>query len=247
MLRVGGATVELAVVTAGAGGASVAGAPTAGALVIAVGVVVVLGVVATMLAGGTPARRALGYRVEGVDGGRPPWWGVVLRELVRPLVIVGVVATGGVAGALVHPRRERRIVRVTRTLVVGRPRREGAAAVSAVGAVVAVTSGVGTVAVWGSAPWDAALVLAWTAAAAGVGAALVALAREEVRHLEQVGELRPVEEVALVDVELPTVWDVGWKDTGAEVRPGPAGGEPGRPDVLVSPRGSVATHKRRRA
>jgi len=245
MLRAGGAIVELAAAVLGAGVAVAAGAHPGVALATAMGAAVVLGVACTLAAGATPTRAAIGYRVEGLDGGRPPLAGVVLREVVRPLGAVAVVNTVGWAGLLIGPSGERWQRRLTRTVVVGRPRRSGAALVAAAGAAVAVASLIGAVVAWGGSRAEDAL-LAWAAFAAAFGAYLVAMAREEVRWLDLVGELVPAEEAtAADDLELWPVADRPRPERGAEVRAQPGDAGPGRPDVVVSPRGTIATHKRR--
>lgn len=66
------------------------------------------------------------------------------------------------------------------------------------------------------------------------------------RYLDLVGELEPCEDVSARDEqELRTAWSVALRDEGVEVRHRPGDAGPGHPDVIVSPRGGVATTKRR--
>ncbi len=246
MLRTGCAVIELAAGVAAAGVAVAAGAAPRPALLGGVGAVVALGVIGTLATGATPARAAIGYRVEALGGGRPPVAGVVLRELVRPLGAVLVVDTVGFAGLVgFTPGLERWSRRLTRTVVVGLPRRGGAALVAGASGALAVGAGAAAVATWGGSLWEDAF-LAWAAVAAAFGAAVVVMAREGVRWLEVVGELAPTEEATAADeLDLVTVWDHPMPDHGAEVRLRDGAASEGPPDVVVSPRGSVATHKRR--
>ena len=183
----------------------------------------------TTTLGGSPLRRAVGYRVVGRDGGRPPLLGSALREVLRLLWGCAVLATAGFVGAVQTARADRRRDRVTSTSLVGRPDRFVVGATALAALVVASAGGLTAALGEWSTSGRAAL---WVATyALALAAAVLGVAQEEIRHLAAIGALGDVsEEVTDDDESVESVEDnhlpwrtveVGWPvaDPGADLDP----------------------------
>lgn len=170
----------------------------------------------SLLAGGSPLRLLLGYRLAGRDGGPAPVVGVLLRETGRPVVGLALVVSAGTLGSMVSARTEHRMRQLTRTHVVGIPRRKGVIAVAVWGALVAVVALGSTLGEWGGTAWVDALG-AMAVVGAAFGGAMVGLARVEIGHLERVGELEDAERAVTRERDLPLVVEHGLPERTHEV------------------------------